>query len=112
MRILTKNSQNNKRYKMNDSDYSDLETVIASPTRAYNRFSLFQEKAENGKGIIGHAVEAETRAKMFQKSDFLLNNANGLSLNGGGIFWIHTKIWSLNFKLQYFLNFSSPTNDF
>ena len=31
---------------------------------------------------------------------------------GGGNFWLHSKVWCLNFKPQYLQNFSSPTNDF
>ena len=34
-----------------------------------------------------------------------------LTRNGGGNFWMHPKIWCLNFKPQYLQNYLSPTND-
>ena len=39
------------------------------------------------------------------------NTVNCLTLNGPGHFRIHPKIWCLNFKPQYLLNYSSPTKD-
>ena len=36
---------------------------------------------------------------------------NHLTRNGGGNYWMHPKIWCLNFKPQYLQNYVSPTND-
>ena len=42
---------------------------------------------------------------LFQRANLLLTR------NGGGNFWMHPKIWCLNFKPQYLQNYVSPTND-
>ena len=43
--------------------------------------------------------------------DFFQKKIQYLTRNGGGNFWMHPKIWCLNFKPQYLQNYLSLTND-
>ena len=56
--------------KMNDSDNFDLEKIVPSPVRGYNRLSLLLDKTKKRKRGYSSYVDAQTRAKMFQNSDF------------------------------------------
>ena len=55
---------------MNDSDNSDLELVMPSPVRGYNRSSFSLDKTKKRKRDHSSSLDAQTRAKMFQNSDF------------------------------------------
>ena len=56
--------------KINDSDNSDLELILPSPVRGYNQSSLLLDKTMKRKRDHSSSVDAQTRAKMFQNSDF------------------------------------------
>ena len=60
---------------MNDFDNSDLELILPSPVRGYNQSSLLLDKTKKRKRYQSSSADAQTRAKMFQNSNFSAEKA-------------------------------------